>query len=212
MIRKIFRMLNRSAMEIPVTSQPVSFPPHPIPEGMLRHSFASPSRREGHQAFGTHMVHRETFFANPVASSSAPFPQELNPWSPRKKSRFTHPQWKRMRDKLKINIRDISLDRQPKILTSPLEETLQRIVGQTNDDCRFQISILTNSYTSHVCLLEDKSSRQRYVLVHNFTRKLFIGSKKWRCLIQWMILFLRHSCSRFVGSDCFCPWKLNSDS
>ena len=30
--------------------------------------------------FGTHMVYRETFFANPHASSSAPYPQELNPW------------------------------------------------------------------------------------------------------------------------------------
>ena len=30
-----------------VTSRPVSFPPHPIPEGMLRHCFVSPSRREG---------------------------------------------------------------------------------------------------------------------------------------------------------------------
>ena len=30
-----------------VASRPVSFPPHPIPEGMLRHSFVSPSRREG---------------------------------------------------------------------------------------------------------------------------------------------------------------------
>ena len=29
------------------TSRPVSFPPHPIPEGMLRHSFVTPSRREG---------------------------------------------------------------------------------------------------------------------------------------------------------------------
>ena len=29
------------------TSRPVSFPPHPIPEGMLRHSFMVPSRREG---------------------------------------------------------------------------------------------------------------------------------------------------------------------
>ena len=27
-----------------------------------------------------HMVYRETFFANPHASSSAPYPQELNPW------------------------------------------------------------------------------------------------------------------------------------
>ena len=30
-----------------VTSRPVSFPPHPIPEGMLRHSFVTPCRREG---------------------------------------------------------------------------------------------------------------------------------------------------------------------
>ena len=30
-----------------VTSRPVSFPPHPIPEGMLRHSFVSPRRNEG---------------------------------------------------------------------------------------------------------------------------------------------------------------------
>ena len=30
-----------------VTSRPVSFPPHPIPEGMLRPLFVSPSRKEG---------------------------------------------------------------------------------------------------------------------------------------------------------------------
>ena len=30
-----------------VTSRPVSFSPHPIPEGMLRHSFITPSRKEG---------------------------------------------------------------------------------------------------------------------------------------------------------------------
>ena len=41
-------MLNQFAVEthmLPV--DPVSFPPHPIPEGMLRHSFGVPSRREG---------------------------------------------------------------------------------------------------------------------------------------------------------------------
>ena len=58
-----------------VTSQPVFFPPHPVPGGMLSRSVGMPSR----QAFGTHMVYRETFFANPAASSSAPYPQELNP-------------------------------------------------------------------------------------------------------------------------------------
>ena len=30
-----------------VTSRPVSFPPHPIPEGMISRSFGVPSRREG---------------------------------------------------------------------------------------------------------------------------------------------------------------------
>ena len=58
-----------------VTSRPVSFPPHPIPEGMQSRSVGMLSRK----AFGTHMVFRETFFANSVASSSAPYPQELNP-------------------------------------------------------------------------------------------------------------------------------------
>ena len=43
-----------------VTSRPVSFPPHPIPGGMLRQSFVSPSRKEGPPHLG-HMVYRETF-------------------------------------------------------------------------------------------------------------------------------------------------------
>ena len=34
----------------------------------------------GRQAFGTHGI-SGNFFANPAASSSAPYPQELNPWS-----------------------------------------------------------------------------------------------------------------------------------
>ena len=64
-----------------VTSRPVSFSPHPIPEGMLRHSFGVPSRREGPPSiWDTHGI-SETCFANPDASSSAPYPQELNQWS-----------------------------------------------------------------------------------------------------------------------------------
>ena len=34
----------------------------------------------GRQIFGIHPVYQETFFANPQASSTAPYPQELNPW------------------------------------------------------------------------------------------------------------------------------------
>ena len=64
-----------------VTSRPVSFPPHPIPGGMLRQSFVSPSRREGPPSiWDTHAISGNVF-ADPDASSSAPYPQELNPWS-----------------------------------------------------------------------------------------------------------------------------------
>ena len=64
-----------------VTSQLVSFPPHPVPVGMLSRSFGVPSRREGPPSiWHTHGISGNVF-ANPDASSSAPYPQELNPWS-----------------------------------------------------------------------------------------------------------------------------------
>ena len=63
------------------TSRPVSFPPHPIPEGMLRHSFVSPSRKEGPPSiWDTHGIPGNVF-ADPDASSSAPYPQELHQWN-----------------------------------------------------------------------------------------------------------------------------------
>ena len=116
-----------------VTSQPMSFPPHPIPEGMLRHSFVSRSRKEGPPSiWDTHGISGNVF-ANSDASSSAPYPQELNQWS----SSIEEP--------LHSSSGDASLDRQPKIQSSSVEETIQRIMEQTNNDCRFRISILTSS-------------------------------------------------------------------
>ena len=64
-----------------VTSRPVSFPPHPIPEEMLRHSFGMPSRRDGPPSiWDTHGISGNVF-VNPDASSSAPYPQELHQWN-----------------------------------------------------------------------------------------------------------------------------------
>ena len=61
-----------------VTSRPVSFPPHPIPEGMRSRSKGMPSRRVGPPSiWDTHGISGNVF-ANPDASSSAPYPQELN--------------------------------------------------------------------------------------------------------------------------------------
>ena len=64
-----------------VTSRPVSFPPHPIPEGMLRHSFVSLSRREGPPSIWDTHGFSGNVFVNPDASSSAPYPQELRQWN-----------------------------------------------------------------------------------------------------------------------------------
>ena len=64
-----------------VTSRPVSFPPLPIPEGMLSRSFRVPSRREGLPSiWDTHGISGNVF-VNPDASSSAFYPQELNQWN-----------------------------------------------------------------------------------------------------------------------------------
>ena len=66
-----------------VTSRPVSLPPHSIPGGMLSHSKGMPSRREGPPSiWDTHGISGNVF-ADPAASSTAPYPQELNPWSSR---------------------------------------------------------------------------------------------------------------------------------
>ena len=61
-----------------VTSQPMLFPKYPIPEGMLRPSFVSPRRKEGPPNIWDTSGISGNVFANPQASFSAPYPQELN--------------------------------------------------------------------------------------------------------------------------------------
>ena len=64
-----------------VTSQPVSFPPHPIPGGMRSRSVGMPSRKDGPPSILDTHGFSGNVFADPVASSTARYPQELNPWS-----------------------------------------------------------------------------------------------------------------------------------
>ena len=64
-----------------VTSQPGVFPKHPPFEGLLRPSFVSPRRTDGPPNIWDTSGKSGNVFANPQASSSAPYPQELNsPW------------------------------------------------------------------------------------------------------------------------------------
>ena len=136
-----------------VTSQTVSFPLDP----MLSRSVGMLSRREGPPSIWDTDGMSGNVFANPVASSSAPCPQELNPfefrnrktaslitsgkeWETNTSSRsempvwtvsekFCHPQWRRL-----------------------FEELWSR--PTTTADLRS--SFWQIPHTSHVCLLQDK--------------------------------------------------------
>ena len=63
----------------------------------------------------------------------------------RAENQFTCLQRRKVEYQKETQIWDASPDRQPKIQSSSVEETFQRIMGQTNNDCRFRIFILTNS-------------------------------------------------------------------
>ena len=63
------------------TSRLVSFPPHPIPGGMLSRSVGMPSRRKGPPCISDTQGISGNVFGNPTASSSAPYSLESNPWS-----------------------------------------------------------------------------------------------------------------------------------
>ena len=119
-----------------VTNQPMLFP---------NHSYRRATKK-GRQAFGIHMVYRETFLQIHMLPLQLLI---LKSWTllGRKllRNRFTCLQRRRVIDRNKIKIWDASLDRQPKIHSSSVRETIQRITGQTNNDCRFRISILTSS-------------------------------------------------------------------
>ena len=105
-----------------VTSRPVSFTPHPIPEGMLSRSFGVPSRREGPPSiWDTH-------------------PQELNQWSSSIEEPL-HSSTVEKSERPEQN-QDLRCRSGPSAKNSV---TLQRIMEQTNNDCRSRIFISTNS-------------------------------------------------------------------
>ena len=173
------------------TSRPVSFPPHPIPEGMLRHSFVSPRRKEGPPSIlDTHGISGNVF-ANPLASSSAPYPQELHQWnSSREEPLHSTTVEKSERQE---QDQDLRCQSRPSAKISVILSGGDSSKNYGADQQRLQISDLHfdkfPAPAAFACWKKD--SRSRYVLVHNSLRKRCFGSKKWKWLIQWMIKNLR---------------------
>ena len=125
-------------------------------------------------------------FSNPVASSSAQYPQELNPWSSGREEPIHSSTVEKSEKQHKFKIRDASLDRQPKILSSPVELDSSKNFGA--DQQRLQILDLhfDKFPTPATFTCWKIRFKTKVCTCSQFPRKLCIGSKKWRWLIQWM--------------------------
>ena len=113
MSQEIFKILNQYAVEIPTlpVDQCLS---HLIQ--FQKDCWGLPSYRrvakKGRQAFGTRMVSRETFLQIQLRPLQHIILRNWIHGVQEEKNRLSHPHWKRVRDKHKIKIRDVSLDRQ----------------------------------------------------------------------------------------------------
>ena len=150
-----------------VTSRPMSFPPHPVPEGMFRHSFVSPRRKEGPPSiWDTHGISGNVF-ANPPASSSAPYPQELNQWSASVEEPL-HSSTVEKSERPEQN-QDLRCQSGPSAKDSVILSVGDYSKNYEADQQRLQISDLHfDKFPHQLRLLAGRSdSRPRYVLVHN---------------------------------------------
>ena len=83
-----------------VTSRPVSFPAHPIPEGMLSRSFGVPSRREGPPSiWDTHGISGNFFLQIHMHLHQLFILKNCINGIHRSKSRSIRPQWRKARTK-----------------------------------------------------------------------------------------------------------------
>ena len=125
-----------------VTNRPMSFPTHPIPEGMLRPSFVSPRRKEGPPSiWDTHGISGNVF-ANPHVSSSAPFPQELHHWNSSIKEPLYSPTVEK--SERPEEHQDLRCQSGPSAKDSVILSGGDSSKN-TNKDCRFLIFTLTSS-------------------------------------------------------------------
>ena len=140
-----------------VTSRPVSFPHHPIPEGLLSRSFGVPSRREGPPSIWDTHGTSGNVLVNPDVSSSALYLQELNQWS----SSIEEPLHSSTVEKSerRTQNQDQRCQSGPSAKNSVIFSGGDSPKNYGADQQRLQISDLhfdTFLFTSSVCLLEDK--------------------------------------------------------
>ena len=146
-----------------------------------------PSRREGPPSIWDTHGFSGNVVANPDASSSAPYPQELHQWS----FSTEEPLHSSTEEKSERRTQDQDQRCQsgPSAKNSVIFSGGDSSKNYGADQQRLQISELHFDKFPHQprLLAGRKGSRPRCVLVHNFPWKLCTGLKKWGWLIQWMI-------------------------
>ena len=135
---------------------------------MLRHSFVTPSRKEGPPSiWDTHGISGNVF-VNPDVSSSAPYPRELHQWNSSSEEplhSFTVEKSERPEQN-----QDLRCQSGPSAKDSVIFSGGDSSKNYGADQQRLQISDLHfDKFPTpvHICLLEDKIEDRRYVLVHN---------------------------------------------
>ena len=141
----------------------------------------------GHQVFLTRVVYRETFLQIQRRLLQHLICKSHIHGVLIYQNQFTHHRQNRVRNQTPVQEQRCQSGPSAGNSVVLSEGKFSKNYGQTNNDCRFGILILTNSPRQQRSLVGSEDSRLRYVLAHNFIPKPCRGSKKWRWLIQWMI-------------------------
>ena len=161
------------------------FPTSSSSRWKLSRSIGMPSRKNGPPSiWDTHGISGNVF-ANPAASSSAPYAQESNPWSSHISEQIHSSPAEKSENQTPAQDQRCQSGPSAKSSVIPSEGHSSQNYGAHQQ--RLQISDLHFDKFPTPATFACWNSRPRYVLVHNFLRKLCCGPKKWRWLIQWMI-------------------------
>ena len=141
-----------------VPSQPAFLPSYRDPGGMVSRRGGMLSRNDKPPDIWNSQGTSGNVFVNPPASSSSSYPGGFSPWISTNVTEHTSPLVTSGRQ-----IPDAALD--PRCQSGPSTRNsfdpkegkiFQRIMEQTNKDCRSRNFTLTNSHSNNICLLEDK--------------------------------------------------------
>ena len=157
MIQEIFRMLNQFAVEIPTLPERLSIPPGigwgGNDTGRLKECRAA---EKGRQAFGTHMVYRETLLPIQLRPLQHLIHRNWIHGVPGQKSRFSHPQGKEWetntRSRSEMPVWTVS----QKFFHLQCRRLFKDFWGRPTTTADFRSSFWQIPYTGNVCLLEDK--------------------------------------------------------